>query len=94
MSETGHQPGYRAFFQELRRLGYMEQQNLLVDRFSGDGRVERYAELAGKVIQLDPNAIFAVSSRIVQNLKAATSVIPIVGLTADPSRISTRAFST
>jgi putative ABC transport system substrate-binding protein len=86
MSETGDNPGYRAFFQELSRLGYVEKKNLLVDRYSGEGRVERYAELAGKVVQLNPNAIFAVSSRMVQNFKAATSVIPVVGLMADPLR--------
>ena len=84
MSETGDNPGYRAFFQELSRLGYVEKRNLLVDRYSGDGHIERYAEIAGKVVQLNPNAIFAVSSRMVENLKAATSAIPIVGLMADP----------
>src|SRR6516162_7062156 len=66
MSETGDNPGYRAFFQKLNRLGYVEQKNLLVDRYSGDGRVERYGELAVRVLQLHPNAIFAVSSRMVQ----------------------------
>src|SRR5215472_2585665 len=29
-------PEYRAFFEELRRLGYIENQNLLVDRFGAE----------------------------------------------------------
>ena len=37
---------YRTFFDELRGLGYVEGQNLIVERFSGEGRRDRYAELA------------------------------------------------
>jgi len=84
MSETGTNPGYHAFFQELRRLGYVEQENLHVDRFSGEGRIDQYLAIARKVVELHPDAIFAVTSRMVQNLKAATSIIPVVGLMADP----------
>ena len=41
---------YRAFFDELSRLGYVEGQNLAVERYSGEGRPERYAELARDVV--------------------------------------------
>ena len=34
MSETGTNPNYRATFEELRRLGYVEGQNLVVERRS------------------------------------------------------------
>jgi putative ABC transport system substrate-binding protein len=44
MTETGV-PYYRALLQELRRLGYVEGQNLIVERYSGEGKVERYADL-------------------------------------------------
>jgi putative ABC transport system substrate-binding protein len=43
MTETGSLPYYRAFFDELRRLGYIEGQNLIVERYSGEGRVETRA---------------------------------------------------
>jgi putative ABC transport system substrate-binding protein len=43
-------PQYRAFFEELSRLGYVEGQNLGVERYSGEGRTERYAELARDVV--------------------------------------------
>jgi hypothetical protein len=43
-------PYYRAFFEELGRLGYVEGQNLGVERYSGEGHPERYAELAHEVV--------------------------------------------
>ena len=42
-------PRYRAFFEELSRLGYIEGQNLGVERYSGEGRPERYAGLVRDV---------------------------------------------
>ena len=42
-------PRYRAFFEELSRLGYVEGQNLKMERYSGEGQPERYAELARHV---------------------------------------------
>ncbi len=33
-------PFYRVFFEELSRLGYVEGQNLVVERYSGEGRTE------------------------------------------------------
>ncbi len=49
MTEAGGNPSYRALFNELRRLGYVERQNLIVERYSGEGHQERYAELAREV---------------------------------------------
>ena len=31
---------YRVFFEELSRLGYVEGRNLVVERYSGEGRTE------------------------------------------------------
>jgi putative tryptophan/tyrosine transport system substrate-binding protein len=74
----------RPFFQELRRLGYAEGQNLVVDRYSGEGQEERYDGLAREVVHLKPDVIFAIAVPIALKLKAATATIPIVGLVADP----------
>jgi putative tryptophan/tyrosine transport system substrate-binding protein len=71
-------------FQELRRLGYAEGQNLIVDRYFGEGRVERYGELARDVVRLKPDLVFAITTAIAQNLKAATATIPLVGIVVDP----------
>jgi putative ABC transport system substrate-binding protein len=45
--------------------------------------VQNYARLAQDVVQLKPELIFAISSRMVGHFKAATTTIPIVGLFAD-----------
>ena len=58
-SEAGDSPNFRALFQELRRLGYVEGQNLIVERYSGEGRQERYAELAREVVRAEPHLIVA-----------------------------------
>ena len=84
MRETGRHPWVPAFFQELRRLGYVEGENLVIERYSTEGRVESWPERVRQAVLSNPDVIFAVSNRPVQQLKAATSMIPIVGVTADP----------
>jgi putative tryptophan/tyrosine transport system substrate-binding protein len=85
LTESGN-PRYVAFFKELRQLGYVEGQNVAVERYSGEGRTEHYAELASKVVGRNPDLIVTNTSRLVLNFKAATTTIPIVGLMADPVR--------
>ncbi len=77
-------PYYRAFFEELSRLGYVEGQNLGVERYSGEGRPERYAELARDVVNTHPDLIIAVAARLSLDFKTATTTIPIVSLINDP----------
>jgi putative tryptophan/tyrosine transport system substrate-binding protein len=45
INDTGGR-AWQAFFGELRRSGDIEGQNLTIDRYSGEGRPEGYAELA------------------------------------------------
>jgi putative tryptophan/tyrosine transport system substrate-binding protein len=75
---------FEPLFHELRRLGYIEGQNLTVDWYSGEGRIERYGELTRDVTRLKPDLIFAITTGIAQNLKAATATIPVVGIVVDP----------
>src|SRR6267378_7647430 len=77
-------PPYKAFFEELGRLGYVEGQNLAVERYSGEGRIERYSELAREVVGSHPDLIFAMSGAIALPLKLAATTIPIVAITGDP----------
>ena len=84
LTEAGGIPVYRAFFEELRRLGYVEGRNLAVARYSGAGLTEHYAELARDVVRAKPDVIVTVSSRMVLSFKAASSTIPIVAMTTDP----------
>jgi putative ABC transport system substrate-binding protein len=74
----------RTFFEELRRLGYVEGKNLVVLRFTSGGQGERIPETAREVVAATPDVIFAFSSRMVLQLKKTTTSIPIVGYTSDP----------
>ena len=73
----------RAFFAELRRLGYVEGINLTVDRFSLEGRID-FKELIREAIRRGPEVILTVSSDMAAALQEATKSIPIVAMVADP----------
>jgi putative tryptophan/tyrosine transport system substrate-binding protein len=51
LTETGGGSAWRAFFGELRRLGYVEGQNLIIERFWADGLHDRYAEVAREIVR-------------------------------------------
>jgi putative ABC transport system substrate-binding protein len=84
MKESGGNPYYGALFKELRRLGYIEGVNLVVTRYSGEGREERFPELCQEVVRTKPDVIVASSSRLVLAFKAATETVPVVATMADP----------
>ena len=83
MNETGDEGG-RAFFGELRRLGYVEGQNLVVERYSVEGHTERHVDLAKEVISRNPELIVVFSNFTTDIYKRATSTIPIVADIGDP----------
>jgi putative tryptophan/tyrosine transport system substrate-binding protein len=70
---------WQAFWEELRRLGDVEGQNLTVERYSAEGRPEGYADLAREVVNRNPDVIVPISPPIMQAVSAATATIPIVG---------------
>jgi putative ABC transport system substrate-binding protein len=73
MSETSSLSTYKALFGELRRLGYIEGQNLIVERYSGEGQTADFAELANEVVRQSPDVILANTTRMVRYFKAATA---------------------
>jgi len=79
--------GYRVFFEELGRLGYVEGRNLTVELFSGEGKKEQFAELARDVVRLKPDAILASGALMARHFRSATTAIPVVALTGDPVRV-------
>jgi putative ABC transport system substrate-binding protein len=72
------------FFEELRRLGFVEGQNLVFERYSAEGRTDQFSELARDVARSNPDLIIASQDALVLALKAATTTIPIVAMTGDP----------
>jgi putative tryptophan/tyrosine transport system substrate-binding protein len=77
---------YRAFFDELGKFGYLEGRNLSVARYSGEGRIDRSADLVREVVISNPDLIFT-SGPLALLFKTATTRIPVVALTADPLAI-------
>jgi putative ABC transport system substrate-binding protein len=73
-----------AVFEELSRLGYVEGRNLLIERYSGEGRAAHYPDLALQIVSRNPDLIIAFNNFFVLDLKAATSTIPIVGTMGFP----------
>ena len=83
ISETGVR-AWQAFFEELRRLGDVEGENLAIERYSGEGRPEGYADLAREVVDRKPDLIVATNDATAKAARAATGTIPIVWIGGDP----------
>jgi putative ABC transport system substrate-binding protein len=64
--------------QKLAELGYVENQNLVVEYRAAEGKIDRLPDLAVELVQAKVDAIFTASSPGVQAARKATSVIPIV----------------
>jgi putative tryptophan/tyrosine transport system substrate-binding protein len=75
---------FPAFFNELRRSGYVEGDNLLIERFSGKGRAAHLPDLAQDVVRRKPDVIISSGVFLTLDFKAATTTIPIVGLFGYP----------
>jgi putative tryptophan/tyrosine transport system substrate-binding protein len=84
LTETGGGTAWRAFFSELRRLGYVEGQNLAIQRYSAEGHHERYADIAREIVNSNPDLIVTGPNPVVLAFKAVTNSIPIVAFMIDP----------
>jgi putative ABC transport system substrate-binding protein len=69
---------WEAFAQGLRELGYIEGQNLVVERRFMEGRAERLPELAAELVRLNVSVIVAGGQLPPFAAKRATATIPIV----------------
>jgi putative ABC transport system substrate-binding protein len=67
-----------AFVQRLRELGWSEGGNLAIEYRWGEGRKERFAEIASEFVQMKVDVIVTAGSIPVLAAKHATSTIPIV----------------
>lgn len=71
-------PNALAFFDELRRRGYVQGQNLLIERRDAGSQPDRLAEVAREMVAWKPHVITASGTGPNLALKAATDSIPIV----------------
>jgi putative tryptophan/tyrosine transport system substrate-binding protein len=66
------------FDQGLRKLGYVEGQNIIIERRYASGQMDRFPELAVELARLPLDLILAQSFPAALAAKQATSTIPIV----------------
>src|SRR5262249_14999477 len=67
-----------AFIQRLRELGWTDGRNVSIEYRWGEGRIERFAEIATEFVRLRVNLILTHNTPPTLAAKQATSVIPIV----------------
>ena len=80
-------PNRMAFYEELRQRGYVEGQNLIVERRNAAGQPDQLPALARELVALRPDLIVASAPQPNRAVKDATSTIPIVMVAvADPVR--------
>ena len=71
-------PTTRAFVQGLRALGYVEGQNLILERRSAEGRFERFGDIVAELVRLKADVIVTVGDPLARAAKAVTTTVPIV----------------
>jgi putative ABC transport system substrate-binding protein len=74
-----------AFFQELRRLGHIEGQNIAIERWSGDGDAARYESQMAAMVATQPDVILSPGgTQLTIQLSRLTERIPVVYMGGDP----------
>ena len=81
--EPSH-PNFRALVQELRARGWIEGQNLVLDRRSAEGQFERASAIFTEVAQGGAEVIFTVSAGFVKAAMRAAPAVPIVMVAQSP----------
>ncbi len=74
--------GFRAYFQELNRLGYIEGKNLVVERYSALGRQESYEEIARAIVSSRPDLILSLTGPLTRQFKPSEGNITGVSVDA------------
>ena len=72
-----------AFLDGLRKLGYVDGQNIIIEYRYADSRADRLPELAAELVRLKVDVIVAGGTQVNLVAKKATSTIPIVMLNSD-----------
>ena len=76
-------PWYVALFDELRRLGFIDGQNLSVDEHGYGLRVDQLAEHASELVKAQVDVIIAGGDTAIRAAQQATATIPILAFTDD-----------
>ena len=79
-------PHHVAFFDELRRAGFVEGQNLTVDKLGYGLRQEQFSAHAAELATAKVDAILCAGDLAIREAQQATGTIPILGITEDMVR--------
>src|SRR5712692_9882262 len=71
-------PPSEAFWQGLHDLGWIEGQNIAIERRFAEGKAQRLPDLAVELVRLRVDLIFAETTPAARAVKQATTTIPIV----------------
>jgi putative tryptophan/tyrosine transport system substrate-binding protein len=75
----------KAFRQGLRDLGYREGKNILIERRTAAGHLDRISGLVAELLQLNVDVLVSGNSQAIRAAKEATKTVPIVMVyNADP----------
>jgi putative tryptophan/tyrosine transport system substrate-binding protein len=75
----------KAFVAGLRELGYVDGQNITIERELSEANADRLREAAAELVKQNVEVIVTLSTTAARPAKQATSVIPIVAIAmADP----------
>ena len=67
-----------ALRQGLRELGYVEGQNIVIEYRYGEGKTDRFSDLAAELVRLKLDVVVTASTAGVLALKKASGTVPIV----------------
>ena len=85
-SPSTERPRIEAFQQGLRKLGYIERQNIVLEYRWAEGKFDRLAALATELVRLRVAVMVAGGELAIRAAKNATSTIPIVmAIIGDPT---------
>ena len=76
-------PMFPPFYDELRRLGFVEGQNLIVDSRGYAVRTEQFPAVAAELVKAQVDAILAGGTAAARAARVATRTIPILTLNDD-----------
>ena len=71
-------PSVRAFLHEMRRRGYLEGENLVFERRSAEGRVDRIEDILEELLRLKMDVIVTAGNDVPRLAKQMTKAVPIV----------------
>jgi putative ABC transport system substrate-binding protein len=80
---TRDAPRIVAFFNELRRLGFIEGQNLAVEWRTWGGHIDHIPQYAAELVKARVDVIVTSGTQALRALQQATKAIPIVALEGD-----------